>query len=127
MAKTRGTQARKKSCLAQEQALQVNFIKYSIDKKSNTPLCRFCNEKTEDITRIVSACSILAKSQNRKCYDKVGIYVHWLLCKKHHLQCSDKRYTHTHRHTHTHTHHNQSTKMVYIKSFRISIFKQVKL
>ena len=34
--------------------------------------------------------------------------MHWLLCKKHHLQCSDKRYTHTHTQTHTHTHTHQS-------------------
>ena len=29
--------------------------------------------------------------------------MHWLLCKKYHLQCSDKWYTHTHTHTHTYT------------------------
>ena len=55
----------------------------------------------------MSACSILAKSQYRKRHDKVGTYVHWLLCKKHHLHCSDKWCTHTtqtHTHTHTHTH-----------------------
>ena len=32
---------------AQEQALRVNAIKYSIDKTHDTPLCRLCNEKTE--------------------------------------------------------------------------------
>ena len=45
-------------CAALEQALQVNTIKYSVDKTSNTPLCRPCNEKTESITHIVRACSI---------------------------------------------------------------------
>ena len=77
---------------AQEQALQVNVIKYSIHKTSNNPLFRFCNEKTESRAHIVSACSVLAKSQYRKRHDKVGTYVHWLLCKKYHLQCSDKWY-----------------------------------
>ena len=42
-------------CAAQEQALRVNAIKYSIDETSDTPLCRLCNEKTESITHIVSA------------------------------------------------------------------------
>ena len=79
---------------AQEQALRVNAIKYSIDKTNDTPLCRLCNEKTESITHIVSACSILAKSQYRKRHGKVGTYVHWLLCKKYHLQCNEKWYTH---------------------------------
>ena len=63
-------------CAAQEQALRVNAIKYPIDKTSNTPLCRLCNGKKESITHIVSACSILAKWQYRKCHDKVGTYVH---------------------------------------------------
>ena len=79
-------------CAAQEQTLRLNAIKYSIDKTSDTPLCRRCNEKKEGITHIVSAYSILAKSQYRKRHDKVETYVHWLLCKKYHLQCSDKWY-----------------------------------
>ena len=82
-------------CTAQEQALRVNAIKYLIDKASDTLLCRLCNEKTESITHIVSACSVLAKCQYRKRHDKVGTYVHWWLCKKYQLQCSDKWYTHT--------------------------------
>ena len=36
-------------CAAQEQTLRVNAIKYSIDKTSNTALCRLCNEKIESI------------------------------------------------------------------------------
>ena len=32
---------------AQEQALRVNAIKYSIHKTGHTPLCRLCNEKTK--------------------------------------------------------------------------------
>ena len=39
-------------------------------------------------------CSILAKSQYRKRHDKIGTYVHQLLCKKYYLQCSDKWYIH---------------------------------
>ena len=72
-------------CAAQEQALKINAIKYSIDKRSDTPLCGPCNEKTESITDIMRACSVLAKSQYRKSHDKIGTYVHWLLCKKYHL------------------------------------------
>ena len=53
-------------CDAQEQALPVNAIKYSIYMTCNTPPCRLCNEKTESMTYIVSTCSILAKSQYRK-------------------------------------------------------------
>ena len=49
MAKIRGTQARNRKLFvpAQEQALRVNAIKYSIYKTSDTPLCRLCNGKTK--------------------------------------------------------------------------------
>ena len=40
------------------QALRVNVIKCSTNKTSDTPLCRFCNEKTESIKHIVNACTI---------------------------------------------------------------------
>ena len=42
----------------------------------------------------MNECSILAKSQYRKRHEKVRTYMYWLLCKKYHLQCSDKWYTH---------------------------------
>ena len=32
---------------AQEQAFRTNSIKYSIDKTSETPLCRLCGDATE--------------------------------------------------------------------------------
>ena len=49
IAKTRGAQARnrKLSVTAQEQALRVNVIKYSIYQTSDTPLYRLCNEKAK--------------------------------------------------------------------------------
>ena len=34
---------------AQEQALRTNSIKHSIDKTSQTPLCRLCGESTETV------------------------------------------------------------------------------
>ena len=39
---------------AQEQALRTNSIKHSIDKTSQTPLCRLCGESTETVWHIVS-------------------------------------------------------------------------
>ena len=65
MAETRGTQ-KSLLCTIQEQNLLVNAIKYSIDKASDTSLCGLYNEKTESIAHILSACSILAKSQCTK-------------------------------------------------------------
>ena len=83
-------------CAAQEQALRVNAIKYSIDKTSDTPLCSLYNENT----------------QYRKHHDKVGTYEQWLLCKKYHLECSDSGIQ---------TYHNQFKKMTNImKGFQYS-------
>ena len=45
---------------AQEQALRTNSIKHSIDKASQTPLCRLCGESTETVWHIVSGCKKLA-------------------------------------------------------------------
>ena len=90
--------------------------------------------KRQSITYIMSPCSILVKRQYRRRHGKVETYACLLLRKKHHFQCSNKWYTHTHArtqththtHTHTHTNHNQSGEITNIKSFGISIFKQIK-
>ena len=42
----------------------------------------------------MSAGSILAKSPYRKRHDNVGMYMHWVLCKKYHLGCCCKWYEH---------------------------------
>ena len=65
MAETRETQE-SLSCAIQEQALRVNVIKYSTDKRSDTSLCRLCNKKTESVTNILSERPTLAKSQYKK-------------------------------------------------------------
>ena len=69
-------------------------MKCSIDKTSETPLCRLCNENIESFTHIISACPKLAKNQYRKKHDKVANKIHWLLFKKFNLECYDKWYEH---------------------------------
>ena len=89
-------------CAAQEQALQFNAIKYSIDKTSDTPLNRICNEKTESITHIVSACSLLAKSRYRNAMTRLGPMFIGSSVRSITYNAV-KKGTHTHTHTHTHT------------------------
>ena len=50
-------------CAAQEQAIRTNSMKYSIDKTSETPCSRLCNENVESVTNIISVCPSLAKNQ----------------------------------------------------------------
>ena len=130
--KKRQARNRKPFASFQEQALRVNAINTEFTQKV---ILHYVDSvmKRQSITRILIACSMLVISQYRKRHDNVGTSMHLLLCKKHHLQCSIKLYKHinahihTHTHTHTHTHQNQSREMTNIKSFGISIFKQIKL
>ena len=81
-------------CAAQEQAIRTNSVKYSIERTSETPLCRLCNENVERVIHIISACPNLAKNQYRKRHNKVAKKIHWLLRKKFQLECNDKWYEH---------------------------------
>ena len=44
-------------CSAQEQALRTNYIKFHIDKKAESPMCRMCGEKGESVNHLTSECS----------------------------------------------------------------------
>ena len=79
---------------AQEQALRTNSIKHSIDKTSETPMCRLCGDSTETVRHIVSGCKKLAQGEYRKRHDKVALRVHWEICRKHWIECTDKWYDH---------------------------------
>ena len=59
-------------CAAQEQAIRTNLVNYSIEKTSETPHCKICNENVESVTYIISACLNLARNQYRKRHDKVA-------------------------------------------------------
>ena len=105
MAKTRGTQARNrkpfvslKNRLCELMPSNTQSIRQAILHYEDSVM------KRQSITNIERACSILAINQYKKRHDKVGTYVHWLLCKKHHLHCSDKWYTQTQTQTQTQTH-----------------------
>ena len=58
---------------SQEQALRTNSIKHSIDKTSETPLCRLCGDCSETVRHIVSGCKKVAESEYRKCHEKVAL------------------------------------------------------
>ena len=56
---------------AQEQALGTNSNKYTIDKTSETHLCRLCGESIETVRNIINGCKKLAQGEYRKRHDKV--------------------------------------------------------
>ena len=79
---------------AQEQALRTNAIKANIDKQPVSPKCRLCGEKSETVMHLISGCKKLAGGQYKRRHYKVAKRVHWKLCKKYGMKCSDKWYEH---------------------------------
>ena len=57
----------------EEQTLKINSIKYSIDKISETPLCRLRGDATETVRHIVRRYKKLAQSEYRKRHDKLAL------------------------------------------------------
>lgn len=74
---------------AQEQALRTNSIKYIVDETSETPLCRLCGDTNETVRHFVSRCKKLAQREYRKRHDKVALRVHWEMCIKYGIECTD--------------------------------------
>ena len=77
---------------AQEQALTTKSIKHSIDKTSETPLCRLCGNSTETVRHIVSGCKRLAQREYKKRHHKAALRVHWEMCRKYgiHVESTDE-------------------------------------
>ena len=79
---------------AQDQALRTRYIQRAIDGTNISPKCRKCNQKNETINHIASECPALAQNQYKKRHDTVARAVHWNLCKKYQMPCSNKWYEH---------------------------------
>ena len=67
-------------CSAQEQALRTNYIKFHIDKNTESPVCRMCGEEGESVKHSTSGCSTLAQREYKRRHDNVALYVLWQLC-----------------------------------------------
>ena len=80
---------------AQEQALRTKWVKSTIDKvEGEDGKCRVCGEWFETVKHIVSGCGQLAKKQYMIRHDKMGLRIHWELCRKYGIDCSSKWYNH---------------------------------
>ena len=79
-------------CAAQEQAIRTNYLKYHIDKTSESLLCRLCGEKGESVQHITSGCEKLPQKEYKRRQDNVAKKVHWDICRKNGLEHSIKWY-----------------------------------
>ena len=75
---------------AQDQALTTRYIQRAIDGTNISSKCRKCNEKDEAINHNASECPALAQNQHKKRHDAMARAVHWNLCKKNQMPCSNK-------------------------------------
>ena len=69
-------------CAAQEQAIKTNYIKYHIDKTSDSPMCRLCGKKGESVQHITSGCEKLAQKEYKRRHDNVSKKVQWDICQR---------------------------------------------
>ena len=81
-------------CAAQEQAIRTNYVKYQIDKTSESPLCRLCGKKGETVQHLISGCEKLAQKEYKRRHDTVAKKIHWDLCKKNGLEHAERWYEH---------------------------------
>ena len=81
-------------CVAQEQALRVNSIKYHIDGQEVSLMCRLCGESSETVMHLIRSCPVLAKLKYPTRHDIVGQHIHWLLFKKYRIPAGNKWYSH---------------------------------
>ena len=79
-------------CAAQEQAIRTNYIKYHIDKTSESSLCRLCGKKGESVQHVTNGCEKLTQKEYKRRYDNVAKKAHRDICKKKGLQHSEKWY-----------------------------------
>ena len=79
-------------CAVQEQAIWINYVKNKIDKTSQSPLYKMCDEKTETISHIASKCEKLAQKHYKRRHNNVARIVHWKLHGKYKLKRCEKWY-----------------------------------
>ena len=72
----------------------TRYIQRAISGTYISPKCRKCNQKDETINHIASECPALAQNQYKKRHDTVARALHWNLCKKYQMPCSNKWYEH---------------------------------
>ena len=81
-------------CPAQDQEIRTNFMKYHIDKTSESPLCRLCGKKGKSVQHITSGCEKLDQKEYKRWHGNVAKKVHCDICKKDRLEHSEKWYEH---------------------------------
>jgi hypothetical protein len=85
---------------AQEQAINTNAKRRGVykEKEENgdrvSGLCRVCGDKQETVAHVVGGCGVLMQGPGTIRHNRVGARVHWELCRKYGVPCSERWYEH---------------------------------
>jgi hypothetical protein len=79
---------------AQEQALGTRWARKTRFGEDIDPMCRVCGKWMETVSHLASGCGELAKKQYVRRHDRMGVRVHWELCKKYGIGCTERWYEH---------------------------------
>ncbi len=81
---------------AQEQALRTRWRRADIEKEDVERFCRICRkpEQVENVSHLASGCGELAKKQYKIRHDRMGLRIHWELCRKYGIECAARWYEH---------------------------------
>ena len=66
---------------AQTNVMSTNYVKAKIDKTQQISKWSFNGDSDESINHIISECGELAQTEYKSRYDRVGMVIHWELCK----------------------------------------------
>ena len=79
---------------AQDQGLITNAFK-KMAGVSNDSRCRFCHTEVESVSHLISSCKVLlGDGYYTARHDDVCKYLHWTICKKLNIKCSNKSWEH---------------------------------
>jgi hypothetical protein len=84
---------------AQDQAISTNYSKDKILKEEVDRKSQLCKQHKETIDHPTSGCPILAKNEYLMRHGKVGVPLHYSICKALGIKTIDKWYTQTHTQT----------------------------
>ena len=81
-------------CAAQKQAIRTTYMKYYIDKTTESTLCRLCWKKGKSVQHITSGYGQLAQKEYKIRHDNIAKKVHYDICKINGLEHNEKWYEH---------------------------------
>ena len=78
----------------QDNSLMTNVFK-KMARINNNSQCRFCHQKEETVSHIMSGCeTLMADGWYTRRHNKICQYLHWNICKDYNINVTDKSWEH---------------------------------